>query len=375
MKNIFVFTCFFTVILLMIGAGSSVWATHVLGGEIRAEVVSCQSLSYKITVVVYADVGSDVEFGTGLLSLGFGDPIELGQTDAAFDSVVRAADSSVAINTLVIERSFPGSGTYLINFREFNRNANIVNIANSVTTPFYAETKLVVDPVLCNSSPVLTDTVSSYTYAGSRYELRINARDADGDSLSAALVIPREDTDSEVRGYQMPINYDLELLDKPVAADGFSLPTLVVTPESLVWDAPNLGGEFVVTIRVSEWREVAGEWLSMGHVTRDMAINVIDTLHQTNARDLLVTDVEEAFSEPSEYIYPNPTAGPFSLEIRDGIWAGGTVTMYNIIGEALDERTIAIGSNPYDISTFTSGFYFLNLRKDELRKTLRLMKR
>ncbi len=374
MKHLSVLSCFFLLVLVL-GSGLPARATHVLGGEIRADVVSCQSFTYRIAVIVYADTGSDVEFGSGLLSLGFGELIELGHINDTFSSTFQATDSSVVINRLEIERSFPGPGTYLINFREFNRNADVANIRNAVSTPFYVETKLVIDPLLCNSSPLLSDTLSSRVYAGSRYELRINATDADGDSLSAELVTPREDADSEVRGYQMPINYDLELLDDPVASDGFSLPTLTVTPEALVWDAPNLGGEFVVAIRVNEWRKVEGEWLSLGYVTRDMTIQVIDTVNQTNARDLLVTGVEEIFNEPDIYVYPNPTFGPFSLEIRDDRWAGGTATMYNIIGEALDERTITLGSNPYDISDFTSGFYFLNLRKDELKKTLRLMKR
>ena len=374
MKHFYRLSCFF-LLILFIGSGLPAQATHVLGGEIRAEVVSCQSFTYKITVVVYTEAGSDVTFGMGLLSLGFGEVIELGHADDAFSSSVQATDSSVVINKLVIERAFPGHGIYLINYREFNRNANIINIRNAVNTPFYAETKLTVDPVLCNSSPVLSDTLSPRVYAGSRYELRINARDADGDSLSAELVTPREDHDSEVLGYKLPINYDLELLDNPVASDGLSLPTFTLTPEALVWDAPNLGGEFVVAIRINEWRKVDGEWLSPGYVTRDMVIHVIDTVNQTNAGDLLITDVEEAFNEPDVYVYPNPTFGPFSLEIQDDSWAGGTATMYNIIGEALDERAIAIGSNAYNISDFTSGFYFLNLRKDELRKTLRLVKR
>ena len=90
---------------------------------------------------------------------------------------------------------------------------------------------------------------------------------------------------------------------------------------------------------------------------------------------MLLRETEEAFSEPDVYLYPNPTTGPFSLEIRDEVWQGGTATMYNIIGEALSQRTIVLGSNAYDITSFTSGFYFLNLRQGELQKTLRFAKR
>ena len=372
MKIHYVLYRFILLVLLGFGTLLPARATHVLGGEIRAEVASCQSLTYKITVVLYTDTGSDVEFGNGVLDLGFGDPIEVAATDF---TTSESANEFVQIRKLEIERAFPGASTYTINFRDFNRNANIINIPNSVQTPFYVETKLVIDPLLCNSPPVLSETPSPFAYAGSRYELSLGATDPDGDSLSVALVTPREEAGREIRGYQLPINYDLGLLDNPVASDGVSVPTLTASPQALVWDAPNLGGEFAVAIRINEWRRVGDEWISLGYVTRDMVIQVLDTIQETTIPELLVTGVEEVFNEPDVYLYPNPTTGPFSLEIRDDAWQGGTATMYNILGEALDRRAIALGSNAYDITRFTSGFYFLNLSQGELQRTLRFMKR
>ena len=360
-------------LLLLLGAESAIYATHILGGEIRAESVSCQGFTYRVTVMIYTDTGSDITFETGVLSLGFGDPIDVG-TETDF-SVVRVNTDGATVNMLVFERAFPGPGTYSINFRAFNRNDRVVNIANSVNTPFYVETKLVISPQACNSSPVLSDTLSSRVYAGSRYEMRINATDSDGDSLSVELVTPQEEVGRLVRGYRLPIDYDLGLLNNPVASDGVSRPTLSVSPEALVWDAPNLGGNFIINLRVNEWRKVNGEWTSLGYVTRDLMITVVDTVNQTDVRDLIVTDTEEAFAEPDAYLYPNPTSGPFSLEINSDRWVGGTATLYNIIGEALSERVVVPGSNSYDVSTFTSGIYFINLRQDKMQKILRFMKR
>ena len=373
MKYYYMLSRFVLATLLSIGILVPVHATHVLGGEIRAEAVSCQSLTYKITIVLYTDPGSGVEFGGGLLDLGFGDAVELAaETDFVSEDLV---NERVQVRKLSIQRTFPGAGAYTINFREFNRSANIINIPNSVQTPFYAETELVIDPLLCNSPPVLSELPDPFTYAGSRYELLLEATDPDGDSLSVELVTPREEADREISGYQLPINYDIGLLNNPVASDGISFPTLTVSPQALVWDAPNLGGEFAVAIRVNEWRQVDGEWVPLGYVTRDMVIQVTDTVNGPTIPELLVTEVEEAFSEPDVFLYPNPTTGPFSLEIRDDVWQGGTATMYNIIGEALDRRAIALGSNAYDITSFTSGFYFLNLSQGELQRTLRFVKR
>ena len=61
-------------LLLLWGAGQSVYASHILGGEIRAESVSCQGFTYRVTVVLYGDTGSDVTFENGVLSLGFWRP-------------------------------------------------------------------------------------------------------------------------------------------------------------------------------------------------------------------------------------------------------------------------------------------------------------
>ena len=373
MKYYIRFFSMMSALLLLMGVGPAVYASHILGGEIRAEQVSCQSFTYRVTVVLYGDAGSDVTFENGVLSLGFGDPIDVGvDTDFVTSKII---SGGVSVSTLVFERAFPGPSTYLMNFRAFNRSDRVANIANSVNTPFYVETELVISPQACNSTPVLSDTLNTRVYAGSRYEMLINATDPDGDSLSVELVIPQEDVDLLVRGYRLPIDYDLGLLNNPVASDGVSRPTLSVSPKALVWDAPNLGGSFIINLRVNEWRKVNGEWTSLGYVTRDLLIEVVDTVNQTDVRDLIVTDTEEAFAEPDAYLYPNPTSGPFSLEINSDLWVGGTATLYNIIGEALSERVVVPGSNSYDVSNFTSGIYFINLRQDEMQKILRFMKR
>ncbi len=373
MKHYIWFFSLTSALLLLFGAKSAVYATHILGGEIRAEQVSCQGFTYRVTVVLYGDAGSDFTFESGVLSLGFGDPIQVGvDTDFVTSKII---SGGVSVSMLVFERAFPGPSTYLMNFRAFNRSDRVANIANSVNTPFYVETELVISPQACNSTPVLSDTLNTRVYAGSRYEMLINATDPDGDSLSVELVTPQEEAGRSVRGYRLPIDYDLGLLNNPVASDGVSRPTLSVSPEALVWDAPNLGGSFIINLRVNEWRKVNGAWTSLGYVTRDLLITVVDTVNQTDVRDLIVTDTEEAFAEPDAYLYPNPTSGPFSLEINSDQWVGGTATLYNIIGEALSERVVVPGSNSYDVSSFTSGIYFINLRQDEMQKILRFMKR
>ena len=62
MKNYIRFFLMTSALLLLLGVGPAVYATHILGGEIRAESVSCQGFTYRVTVVLYTGGGSEVTF-------------------------------------------------------------------------------------------------------------------------------------------------------------------------------------------------------------------------------------------------------------------------------------------------------------------------
>ena len=62
-----------TSILLLITVAAE--ATHIRAGEIIAELISCQSYTYRFRIIGYEDTGSDVEFGNGEIFFGHGDPV------------------------------------------------------------------------------------------------------------------------------------------------------------------------------------------------------------------------------------------------------------------------------------------------------------
>lgn len=74
-------------------------------------------------------------------------------------------------------------------------------------------------------------------------------------------------------------------------------------------------------------------------------------------------------------IFPNPTTGPFTLEVSEDIWQGGTLSIYNIIGQKMIEAPIFLGTHQYDMSDASQGVYFLTLQKNERKKSLRFVKR
>jgi gliding motility-associated-like protein len=270
-------------------------ATHIRAGEIIAELISCQSYTYRFRIIGYEDTGSDVEFGNGEIYFGHGDAIDLSTENDFFTRQIIDNENQVRVSEFVIEHTFPGPGEYTITFREFNRNADILNMTNSVQTPFYVETKLLIDPFLaCNNSPVLLNPPVDGAVIGTRFLHNPGAWDPDGDSLAYKFVIPKQDVDEPVEGYLFPDEYDqiAGLNPDPIRQDGTQPTEITLDAQTgeLLWDSPANAGEYNVAFIVEEWRLIEGEWIRLGYVTRDMQI---------------IVDDEE--NDPPELAIPNDT--------------------------------------------------------------------
>lgn len=370
--NQFYISGFLGMILLPLMAN----ATHIFGAEITATVESCQSNSYEITISVYEDVNSEVEFGNGILHLGFGDPIDL-STENGFvrKEIVIDENHSLRVSELLIsDISFPGPGEYTVYFQEFNRSADVVNIRNSVNTALYTESKLFIDPLFCNSTPQLSDTANYFAYTGSTFLQQLQASDPDDDSLSLELVVPSQAPDQPVSYLGSPLDIDLRYADNPTNAEGTGEPTLTINSRELRWNAPNLPGAFAMAVRVNEWRQVDGQWQSLGYITRDLTVQVLDTVNNLSHTDIILANDPEP-EKPKVQLFPNPTQGEFTLEINDDTWLGATASIHNIIGQEMDQRKVSLGENAYNITDYQQGIYFLTLRQGELQNVLRFVKR
>lgn len=256
-------------------------ATHIRAGEIIAELINCQSYTYRFRVIGYEDTGSDVEFGNGEIYFGHGDPEDLSTENDFFTREEIDNEKLIRVSEFVITHTFPGPGEYTITFREFNRNADILNITNSVQTPFYVETKLVIDPFLaCNNSPILLNPPVDGAVIGKQFVHNPGAYDPDGDSLSYKFVLPKQDVEEPVDGYLYPDEYDQTagLNPNPIREDGSQPTEITLDPITgeLVWDSPANAGEYNVAFIIEEWRLIEGEWIRLGYVTRDMQILVED---------------------------------------------------------------------------------------------------
>jgi len=269
---------FFLTVCFLLAFRQQASATHIRAGEIIAERISTQALTYRITVVGYTDTGSQVEFGPGNINFGDGTEVRL-DTEADF-STTESLGNQVRKNTFVITHTYQGPGNYTIRFMEFNRNDRTLNMDNSVDTPFYVETMIRIDPFFgINNSPVLTIPPVDHGAVNVRYIHNPGAYDPDGDSLAynfdQNVVIPKQGFQRPVNNYRSPGSPEFSFNRE----DGSGNPFISMDPLTgdLIWDAPGIAGQYNIAFRIEEWRRINGEYEMIGYVVRDMQIIIEDT--------------------------------------------------------------------------------------------------
>lgn len=273
-------------LVLVLGMVKTSYATHLRAGEITVERVSCNSLTFRITVTVFTNTintnvlfgGTDdyLDFGDGSDDDGDGIPgIKVPETQ----NIDRPElGEGVATASFTIVHTFPGYQEYLISYNEPNRNAGVVNMDASVTTRFYIETKLIVDPFLgCNNTPKLLVPPIDKACTGVAWFHNPGAYDPDGDSLSYRMVIPLKAENTTVTNYQDP-NASKFYQDPNNGSEIGGPPSFAINPidGTITWDAPGMSGEYNIAFEIVEWRNVKGQWVEMGFVRRDMQILVDD---------------------------------------------------------------------------------------------------
>ena len=292
--------------LLLIISNLDIYATHIRAGEIIARRISSTSLTYEFTVIGYTDTGSEVEFAGGEFSFGDGNSVEVLE-DGSISSQKILLDNQVALNLYKVIHTFQAPGRYVVSYFEQNRNDEIVNMDNSVDTPFFIETEILIDPFFgLNNTPVLLIPPIDNGVVGVRYIHNPGAFDPDGDSLSYELVIPMQSGEYEVTNYRYP-NFEEFYQDYDKGNEtGLGRPTFTLDSITgdLVWDSPGLGGEYNFAFRVVEWRKVGNEWFKLGHVTRDMQVIIEES---DNDRPL-IEGLESICVEAGSYVRDTVTA-------------------------------------------------------------------
>ncbi len=228
----------------------SVLATHNRAGEITYTRLT--QFKYGATIVIYAKISANIP--RPFLGLNWG--------DGSSDSIPMISVTSVGNDTerreYYAEHTYGSFGTYTLFMEDPNRNGGVLNIPNSDLVPFYVETQLILSPFLgFNSSPVLLQPPIDEGCINQPFIHNPNAYDPDGDSLSYELIFCKGSGGLSIPGYSYP-----------VGSTSFGLDALT---GDLLWDAPQVCGEYNVAFLVKEWRN----GIQIGYVERDMQITII----------------------------------------------------------------------------------------------------
>lgn len=302
-------------------------ATHIRAGEITVERVSCQSKEFIIYVTGYVDlIGGQVTFGGGTLDFGDGsDPITNIRMDPRVTILLdeQPIDGSygIGITRFMVRHEFSANGIYYIKYLEANRNANIVNMDNSVETTFYIETMVRIDGTLgCNMHlPEMLVPPIDYGCSGVAFYHNPGAFDKDGDSLAFEFVTPRKNVDTPVDNYKV-VN---DPIFGGVQEGSTNLPaSLSIDPVTgdIVWDSPGITGEYNIAFIVKEYRRVGENYFLIGYVVRDMQIIVDDC--DNNRPELVLPDdiCVEAGQNVNFDVYGTDADGdPVKLEVFSGV--------------------------------------------------------
>ena len=247
----------FLSVLLFFTCYTAAFSTHQRAGEITYKWIN--NLTYEVTIITYTYTASPADRPE----------LELFWGDGTSDVIKRVQEiflpDSIKVNKYTYNggntggrHTYPAPGTYVLSLEDPNRNAGIINIPNSVNVPFYIESTLVINPFLGNnSSPQLLNPPIDDACIYQPFVHNPWAVDPDGDSLSYRLDYCKGAGGLYIPGYTYPIANNVLSID---AISG-----------ELLWDSPQLNGEYNICIIVDEWRN--GIWI--GSVRRDMQITVV----------------------------------------------------------------------------------------------------
>jgi gliding motility-associated-like protein len=314
---------FFTILLLFISLPVMVFATHQRAAEITFRHI--KGLTYEFTLISYTFTPSPANAYRDNLTVNWGD----GTSREIPRVQITYLPDEITYNKYVGQHDFPGPSNYTISCEDPNRNGGILNIPNSINTPLYIYTELMISPFIggYDNSPVLLIPPVDNGCINQPFYHNPGAYDPDGDSLSYKLVPCRGALGQVIPGYTYPQSSDSLSLN-PVTGD-------------LLWDSPQQQGEYNIAILVEEWRN----GVRIGSVLRDMQIIIVACNNRPPVIDVISDTCVEAgknlrfpvraYDPDSNNVTLTGTGGPFiitespaSLEPNPATGSGHTMALF-----------------------------------------------
>lgn len=231
-------------------------ATHNQAGEIRLVPVGTGCQTFKAIVTTYTKENSQADRPELTLYWGDGDSTVVPRINVSGVSVGNGTKMNLYEGT----HAYTGpNACYTVSFEDPNRNQGVINIPNSVNTPFYVYTQVCINAwVGCNSTPLLLNPPIDEACNCKKFIHNPGAFDAEGDDLRYKLVACRGAGGNTVPGYTFPSGMTIDSLSG-----------------DLVWPCPgSSSGEYNVAIEITEYRIINNKRYKVGLTIRDMQITV-----------------------------------------------------------------------------------------------------
>ncbi len=272
--NKYLLNCALLLSFLLVLGVHHTFATHIRAGDLtatRLDTGNPNVLTFRFTIVLYRDT-EGVPAQEGEIDFGTGNPNNRVVVSPVSLGFINGGTTEILLYETVFTFSSPGE--YTVSYFERNRNPGVLNMFNSIDTPFFIESTFLISPILgLNNSPILLIPPIDEARVGQRFIHNPGAFDPEGDSLSYQLTInkksPAVDGDA---GLVINYRFPDELSD--IREDGTAPAEFSIDPITgdLIWDAPKTPGEYNVAFYIDEWRD----GIRIGRVNRDMQIVVRD---------------------------------------------------------------------------------------------------
>jgi hypothetical protein len=256
----------FTFLFIAMFSFPSLYASYY-AGEITYQYIGANTITAVVTTYTRASSGAS-----------FRDSLPISWGDGTVEVIARVNGNNLTGDTLPndmminhyvgthVYTAVPVSGFAVISFTDPNRNANIINIANSVNVPFYIEDTIwFAAQAGNNNGPVLLYPPVDYAFAGDTFFVNPAAYDIEADSLTFEMAVPLQAAGIIVPGYAGPSTI-------PTPNSPNNVISINPLTGEIIWATPQEAGLYDIAILIHEYR--FGQILST--MRRDMLIAVLN---------------------------------------------------------------------------------------------------
>ncbi|WP_026630278.1 T9SS type A sorting domain-containing protein [Dyadobacter alkalitolerans] len=348
----------YKVFLLILLASPLCFATHIRGGEIMASHVSGQNYKIKVRLYFDSNVGEPAAAAQTNVLVCFGD----GSTKEFKRSKTEALPGDVLVSDYDGTHTYPSSGTFQISVSLENRSPGILNLPNSGDTRAFFWT--VINTQVSNSTPVLPYLVFE---AGVKQLFKIDLKPtvADADSITVKLPKLSKPSPGECGVRMLEHTY---MYPNEVSSTG----TFKVVPSvnQLVWQAPEVLGNYIFAMVVSEWRD----GVAISETYREGLITVIDKPgptveippYESAANGGLITstpNVKSAEVSMAIEAYPVPTETFITVKAYSKNRSVVTLQLIDIRGRVIKEiksgGPVISVQEEFDMRNLAKGIYII----------------